>query len=136
MQNVFRPVANQVLDRLSDCVRMCTGQIDLVQDDNDLEVVLDRQIEVRDGLRLDSLARVDHENGALARVQSSRHLVGEIDVSRCVDQVQRVILAIGSPVIHADGVTLDRDAALAFKVHAVQHLLVELALGQRTGSLQ
>jgi len=39
-------------------------------------------------------------------------------------------------VIHADGVGLDGDAALAFEVHGVEDLLLHLAGGERAGQLE
>jgi hypothetical protein len=45
------------------------GKIDLVDDGNDLEIVLDREVRVRQRLRLDSLRGVDHEQRPLARLQ-------------------------------------------------------------------
>ncbi len=54
-----------------------------------------RQVDVGERLRLDSLGRVDDEQRALARGERSRDLVGEVDVSGRVDEVQLV----GDPVV-------------------------------------
>ena len=59
---------------------------------DDLEVVLDREVRVRERLRLDPLRRVDDEQRALARLQRARDLVREVDVARRVDQVELVAL--------------------------------------------
>ena len=59
-----------------------------------VEVGLQRQIEVRQRLRLDALRGVHDQDRALARRQAARDLVGEVDVSGGVDQVQLVFLAI------------------------------------------
>ncbi len=86
-------------------VRIGRRQVDLVHDRDDLEVVLDREVRVRERLRLDPLRRVDDEQRALAGLQRARHLVGEVDVPGRVDQVELVPLPA-----HAHGLRLDRDA--------------------------
>ncbi len=43
-------------------------------------------------------------------------------MTRRVDQVEDVILAVLCPVGEPDGVRLDRDAALALEIHAVEDL--------------
>ena len=47
-------------------VRIGLREVDLVHDRHDLEVVLDREVGVRERLRLDSLGGVDEQHGALA----------------------------------------------------------------------
>ena len=63
-------------------VRIRLREVDLVHERDDLEVVLDREVGVRERLRLDPLRRVDDEQRALARLQRARDLVGEVDVAR------------------------------------------------------
>src|SRR5439155_14011481 len=91
--------------------------------------------QVRDRLRLDPLGCVHHENRPLARGERARHLVGEVHVSRRVDQVQLVQLAVAGVIAHPDGVQLDRDAAFALQIHRVEHLLAHQALVERPGEL-
>ena len=62
--------------------RVGRGQVDLVQDREDLEVVLDGLVAVGERLGLDALAGVDEQDRALARRQRARHLVAEVDVAR------------------------------------------------------
>ena len=69
-------------------------QIDLVDDRDDLEVVLDRQVGVGQRLRLDALRRVDQQQRAFAGGQRPRDFVREVDVPRRVDQVEDVLLAV------------------------------------------
>ena len=107
------------------------GRSILFSDRDDLEVVLDRQVRVRDRLRLDPLRRVDDQQRALARLQRPRDLVGEVDVPGRVDQVQLVALPH-----HADGLRLDRDPALALELHRVEQLLAHLAAGDGLGDLE
>ncbi len=59
------------LDLVRVQIRVGRGQIDLVERRHDLEVVLERQVAVREGLGLDALRRVDDEHHALACGQRS-----------------------------------------------------------------
>ena len=63
--------ADDVLDLLAHALRLGRGQVDLVDDRDDLEVVVDRQVDVGERLRLDALRRVDDEERALARGEAS-----------------------------------------------------------------
>ena len=63
------------------------GQIDFVYYRNDLQAVLDRQVDVCHRLGLNTLRRVDHQDGALARGEAPRNLVGKVHVPRRVDEV-------------------------------------------------
>ncbi len=120
-------VLGRVADQLGDLARSTVGiglrQVDLVHDRDDLEVVLDREVGVRERLRLGALRCVDDQHGALARLERARDLVGEVDVARRVDQVQLVALPG-----HAHRLRLDRDPALALEVHRVEHLRAHVAL--------
>jgi hypothetical protein len=52
-------------------------------------------------------------------------------VARSVDQVQLVALPV-----HAHGLCLDRDPALALELHRVEHLRSHLAARDRVGQLE
>src|SRR5713226_2526541 len=57
-------------------------------------------------------------------------------MTRSVDEVELVALAVASTVCHAYRLELDRDPALAFEVHAVEHLVLHVALADRAGELE
>ena len=130
-QHVLGLVAEQVRHLERRALGIGLGQVDLVQHRDDLEVVLDRQVGVGERLRLDTLRRVDDQQGALAGLQGARDLVGEVDVPGRVDQVELVALPL-----HAHRLGLDRDPALALQLHRVEHLLAHLALGDGVRQLE
>ena len=96
---------------------------------------VERVIDVGERLRLDPLARVDHQQRALAGGERARHLVGEVDVAGRVHEVENVGLAVLGLVFEADGVGLDGDAALALDVHRIEHLLDHVAFRHGSGLL-
>ncbi len=129
-QDVVLLGADEVVQLLLAALRLGAGEIDLVEDRDDLEPRVEREEQIRERLRLDPLRRVDDEDGALACGERARDFVREVDVSRRVDEVELVRLAAVRGVGHAYGVELDRDAALALEVERVEHLRLHLALLQ------
>ena len=97
-----RVEADDLLDLPPRLFGLRAGQIDLVDDRDDLEVVLDREVGVGERLRLDALRRVDQQQRAFARGERPRDLVGEVDVPGRVDQVEDVRLAVVRRVVQPD----------------------------------
>ncbi len=90
-QHVAGLAADDVGDLACVAVGIGGGQVDLVQHRDDVQVAVQRQVQVRQRLRLDALGGVHQQHRAFARLQRTRHLVGEVDVAGRVDQVQHVI---------------------------------------------
>ena len=135
-QNILLLAADQVDDLILHLVDHGRFHVDLVQHGDDLQIVGDGQIEVRDGLCLNSLRGVDDEQSAFTRGDGARDFVREVDVSRRIDQIERIVLPVAGRVLHLDGVALDGDPLFAFEVHVVEHLILHFALVQRIGLLQ
>ncbi len=122
--------ADDVLDLVADLFGLGGGEVDLVDDGDDLVVVLDRLVDVGEGLGLDPLRGVDDEQRAFAGGEAAADFVGEVDVAGGVHQVELVRLAVVGLVLEADGLGLDGDAAFALDVHVIKDLLAHLARGQ------
>ncbi len=82
---------------LDHAVRIRGRQVDLVQHRHDGDALLDRRVAIGDRLRLDPLRCVDDQQRAFAGRERARNLVSEIDVSRRVDQIELVDLAVCAP---------------------------------------
>ena len=65
--------------------------IDLVQDRDDGQVLLEREEQVRDGLRLHALRRVNEEDGAFDGRERTRNFIGKVDVTRRIDDVNSIV---------------------------------------------
>src|SRR5207249_1454214 len=76
---------------------------------------------------LDPLARIDDEQRALTGRERPADLVGKVDVTGRVHQVEDIALAILRAVLEAHRLRLDRDPALALELHVVEDLLAHLA---------
>ena len=134
-QHVLGPAAEEPHDFGAPLFGLGAGQVDLVEDRDDLEPGLHGEEQVRQRLRLDALRGVNDEDGPLAGGKRPRHLVREVHVPGGVDEVQLVRLAALRRVGHAHGVQLDGDAALALEVQRIEHLGLHLALLEHAGGL-
>ena len=111
-----------VLELVDDGVRVGRGQVDLVEDGDEREVLAQGEVDVGERLRLDALGRIDDQDRAFARLQAVADLIGEVDVTGRVDQVEPVGLAILGGVLEPNGPGLDRDALLALEIHRIEDL--------------
>ena len=116
-------------------LRVGGGQVDLVDDGQDLEIVLERKIRVGKRLRLHALRGVHNEHRALARGERAGDLVVEVHMARRVDKIERIRLAVLGFVRQSDGARLDGDAALALEIHVVEDLLGHFAFFHRAAQL-
>ncbi len=130
-----RVETDHVLDLLADALGFGRRQVDFVQNRHDLEIGVDRLIDIREGLRLDPLAGIHHQQRAFAGRQTARHFIGEVHVAGRVHQVEGVGLAVLRLVFEADGLGLDRDAPFALDIHRIEHLLLHLARRQSAAIL-
>ena len=127
--------ADDLLDLLGDPVRFRLRQIHLVEHRQHLQVLLDGGVAVAHRLRFHALGGVHHQQRALAGGQGAGHLVGEVHVAGRVDEVELVGLTVTGGVVERHALRLDGDAAFALQIHGIQHLLLELAVGQPAANL-
>ena len=135
-QRIGRVEPHRALDHLFGARDVGTLQVDLVDDRNNFEPMIDRQIRVRQRLRFHALRSIHHQQRPFASGERARNFVRKIHVPRSVDQIELINLPILRRIQHADGMGLDRDAALALQVHRIEHLLLHFAHGKRPGQLQ
>ena len=113
-------------------LRVGTRQINFVDNRDNLQIVIQRQIHVGQSLRFNALSSVDNQQCALARCQCTRNLIGKVYVARGVDKVQHILLAVARLVNAAHRLRLDGDAAFTLQIHGIENLLLHLTLAQRS----
>ena len=69
------------------------------------------------------------QQSPLARAQAARNLIGKINMSRGVDQVQLIGFPVSRLVTHRYRMRLDGDPPLPFQVHGIQQLVLHLPRG-------
>ena len=130
-ENVVVFAAEQIDDLVFHLIDHSRIHVDFVQNRNDFQIVAQCKIEIRYGLCLNALRGIDHEQCPFARGYRPRNLVGEIDVSRSVDKVEYVLLAVLGGIFHLDGMALYGNALFAFQIHIVEYLRLHLTLVER-----
>ncbi len=134
-EDIFLFAANQINDLVGYFRNHGTFHINLVDHRNDLQIVIDGQIEVTDGLCLNTLRRIYQQQGAFACSQCTAHFIAEVNVAGCINQVQYVFLPFVR-VINLNGVTLNGNALFPLQIHVVQYLVHHVALTNGLGMLQ
>ncbi len=135
LRRVLGRNTDDLLDLLLDALRVCRGQVDLVDNGQDLQIVVKGEIGVREGLRFDSLARVHNEDRAFAGGERAADLIVEVHMARGIDEVEGIVLPRGRVIGQTDGARLDGDAALPFEIHVVEDLILHDALLYRAAFL-
>ncbi len=105
------------------------GEVDFVDDGDDFEVIFHREIKVSDGLRLHALGCIDEQQDTFAGGQSAGYFVGEVDVSRGIDQVEDVVVSIVGAVGQRDRLAFDRNAAFALDIEVIEYLFAKVSFG-------
>ena len=111
-------------------------EVDFVDDRDDGQVLFHGQVDVGDGLGLDPLGGVHHQQGPLARAEAARDFVRKIHVAGRVDQVQLIDLPVLGLVTHRHRMRFDRDATLLLEVHRVEQLVFHLTGRDRARAVQ
>src|SRR5437016_4423039 len=124
---IFR-YTNYVLDLLHDPFGFGAWQVDLVNYRNDIQICFKRQVQVRERLGLDPLRGIDHQQRSFTGSQAARYLVGKVNVTGSIDQVQFILLPIERLIEHAYGLSFDGNTLLTLQIHLVEYLLRQFAL--------
>ena len=122
--------SDDLFDLGADPFRIRLGKVHLVEDRQHFKALLDGRVAVRHRLGLYALPGIDHQKRTLAGRQGARHLVGKIDVTGGVDEVQEVGFTVTRVILKRDALGLDGDTALALDVHGIEHLVLHLAITQ------
>ena len=124
--------ADYIFDFQSDLVWLRARKIHLIDDRDNLEVVVQRHVDICERLRLNALGGIDHKNRTVAGCERTGNFIIKVHVSRCVDQVKNILLAVCRAVHRARCLALDCDAALPLEIHGIQNLVLHLPLGEQT----
>ena len=130
-RGIFCLDSNHIFDLGDHALRLGAWQVNLIDDRKNVQVMIQRQINVCKGLRLDSLRGIDHQDRAVTGGKAPGYFVIEVHMARCVNHIQNIFFSILRLINRPDRLRLDGDAAFPFQVHVVQYLILHLALGQQ-----
>ena len=114
--------SDHVLDFCCYTVRIGTWQIDFINNRENIQIMIQSQVHVSQCLGLNSLCCVHHQDRAVAGCQASGYLIVEIDVSRCIDQVENILFSVICLIYSTDCLCFDRDSTLSLQIHVIENL--------------
>lgn len=126
--DVGRGAAEETDDFGGDLLDIGGREVDFVDDGDDIEVLLEGEVDVGEGLGLDALSGVDDEDGGLDGLERAGDFVRKIDVARSVDEVELVAL-----VVHLNRGEFDGDSLFALELHGVEEPGFHLAFFDGVG---
>ena len=122
-------VEEELVHLVHDLRRPRVGAVDLVDDEDDRKLQLERLAQHEPRLRQRPLGRVDEQQHAVHHRQRALDLAAEVGVARRVDDVD-----LRLAVLHRRVLGEDRDPLLALEVHRVHDPLVDvLVLAEGAG---
>ena len=124
--------SDHILNLVDNALRICTWEIDLVNDRKHIQVMIQCQINIRQRLRLDTLCCIYDQNRPITGSKTSGNLIVKIDMPWCIDQVKNIFFSIISLINDSYSLRLDRDTSLSLKLHIIQHLRLHLTFCQCT----
>ena len=74
-------------------------------------------------------------SGGIVMTNDGNAILREIDVTRCINEVQQIVLTVRCTVGECNRVALDGNAPFTLDVHRVEHLVAELTLRNATTGL-
>jgi hypothetical protein len=87
-------------------------------------------------LRFDTLSAVHDKHRSLTGGEGPRNLIVEIDVPRCVDEIQIIVLTVKGFVDKANSAGFYGDSAFALNIHIIKELFLHVPLVNRAGKLK
>ncbi len=79
---------------------------------------------------------IHNKNCTLTRRKGARDLIGEIDMTGSVNEIELIGVAIIGSIVHAHGLTFDSDAALTLDIHRIKQLILHIARRDGAGLLK
>ena len=98
-------------------------------------VMLNRLIHIGECLSLHALRRINHQQRTFASSQGPTNLIGEIDMTRSVHEVQDIVMTVFRLIFQANRLRLDRNAPLFLNIHIVKNLGGHFPVGQAASAL-
>ena len=132
---VLRLNPDDVLDLLNHSLRIRTGQIDFIDNRDNFQIIVQRQIDIAQCLRLHSLCGVYHKNCPVAGRQAAGNFIIKINMSGSIYHIQNILLSVLRIIDNPACLRLDGNAALPFQFHIIQNLALHFPAGQQTRHL-
>ncbi len=112
-------------------LRLGAGQIYLIYDWHNVQVMIQRKVYIGQRLSLHALSRVHHKNRSVTGRKAPGHLVVKVNMTRRVNQVKDIFFPVFRLVDDTHRLRFDGNAPFPLKLHIVKHLRLHLTAGKQ-----
>ncbi len=124
--------ADHILNLVLHPLRLCAGQIYLIDYRKYIQVMIQGQINIGQRLRLDSLGSIHHQDGPVTGSQTAAHFIVKIHMAGRINQVKDIFVAIFGLIDDAYRLGFNGNTPFPFQIHIIKHLGLHLPAGQKS----
>ena len=118
---------NHILYLRLHMIRVGAWKIDFIDNRKDVQIMVQSQIDICQGLSLNALGCIHYQDGSIAGCQTAGNLIIKVYVSGSVDQVKNIFLPVLCLIYGTHCLRFDGNASLPLQIHVVQDLLLHLS---------
>ena len=131
---VVEEVQEQLVGLVDDLADAGVRAVDLVDDEDDRQLLVERLAQDEAGLGQRALGGVHEQEHPVDHLEAALDLAAEVGVARGVDDVEGELAPVGHGVPHGRVLREDGDALLALQVHGVHDAVLDVgALAEGAG---
>ena len=114
-------------------LRLCTGQINLVDDRKHVQIVIQRHIHICKCLRLHPLCSIYNQNCTITGSKASADFISKVNMSRRINHIQNIFISILCFINQTYRLRFDGNAPFTLDIHIIKYLRLHLPACQYTG---
>ena len=114
--------SDHIFDLIYHSVRLCTWQVDLIDNRKYIQVMIQCQINIGKCLRLDSLSCINYQDRAVTGSQTSGYLIVKVYVAGGINEIENIFFPVLRFIYNTHCLRLDGNTTLSLKLHVIQDL--------------
>ena len=130
---IHRFKTDYIFNFMGNQFRVCRRQIHLIDNRDNFQIMIQGKISVGQGLSLNSLGSIHHQNSAIAGRQCTAYFIVKVHMPRGINEVKNIFLPVLCLIHNTNGLGFDGDTTLPLNVHIIQNLGLHLPFRKRSG---
>ena len=102
-QRIISRQADNLLNLLFYGLRVSVGQVNLVDNRDNFQIIFQRQIHIGQRLRLNALGGIHHQQSTLAGSQRTADLIVEVNMAGGINQIKGIGFTVFGLIIYTHG---------------------------------
>ena len=116
--------------------RVCRRQINFIDNRQNFQIIFQCQIGIGQSLGFNALGSIHNQNSTLTGCQRTGYFIIKVHMTRGINQIHLIGIAILCIIIHTDSTCLDGNTPFTFQLHIVQQLTFHFTLCNRMTAFQ